>query len=357
MWWFWRQRCGRIDPVPAEVACETSARPIRVLHLTREREEGHCSLGFYDVHQAGLSCRRIRLYHALTFGYHLIPAAKYLLHTRIRSRVMAFRSPNEAVDKPLSYSEINDGAAKPSILLIHGAFGSGAEWDLVTPHLSDDYHLLLPDLPGHGGSKDIGPFSKELSGKLLADLIQTRALDGKANVVGFSLGAHIAIELASKYPERVHGVFVSGYEVYKVSPQTMVMGLRVDGILSSFMPRSITKWFMDGTDLATPPFTPSPALRLAVAEVLCLKDDEWPPPWKARALIVAAGKSGLLPTADHPHDATRLRDIGRATNQETKAVTHPKMRHPWNRQAPELCSRAITMWFENGDVVEGFVEL
>ena len=257
----------------------------------------------------------------------------------------------------LSCSEINSQSGNPAILLIHGAFVSGAEWDLVTPYLAKDYHLLLPDLPCHGGSKDIAPFSKELAAKLLADLISERTLDGRAHVVGLSLGAHVAIELASKYPDCVNSVFVSGYEVYDVAPQTLAAGMKLDNRLSSMMPRSLVKWLMDGTDVAAAPFEPSQSTRQAVAETLCIKDDEWPAPWRARTLIVAAGKGGLLPTADHPHDAVRLRDIGRQGNKETKAVTHPKMRHPWNRQAPELFANAVRKWFEEGLVVNGFVEL
>lgn len=201
------------------------------------------------------------------------------------------------------------------------------------------------------------PFSKDVAAKLLSQLITERALDSKAHVVGFSFGAHIAIELASKYPECVDSVFVSGYEVFSVSPQTFMAAGQVERRLTSVIPQSVIKWLMDGTDLMEPPFPPSQPLRLAIAETMCIKDDEWPSPWPAKTLIVAAGKAGFLPTADHPHDAVRLRDIGRELNGETQAVTHPKMRHPWNRQAPELCARAVRQWIEGGVVADGFVDL
>ena len=45
----------------------------------------------------------------------------------------------------LSYDELNVGADN-TILLIHGAFSTGAEeWNKVTPYLSG-YHLIRPDL-------------------------------------------------------------------------------------------------------------------------------------------------------------------------------------------------------------------
>lgn len=227
----------------------------------------------------------------------------------------------------------------------------------MTPFLADNYHLLLPDLPGHGGSREISPFSKEHGARLLSQLIRERAAAGKAHVVGFSFGAHIAIELASKFPECVESVFVSGFEVYNVSPQTFVTVGSFESRLTSLVPRGLIKWLMDGTDLPTPQFQPSQDLRLAIAETMCIRDDEWPSPWQARTLIVAAGKSGLLPTADHPHDARKLRDTGREGNEETKAVTHPKMRHPWIWQAPELFAKAVRRWVEEAEVEEGFVSL
>ena len=270
---------------------------------------------------------------------------------------MTSAPPTRTTTSRLSCSEANSQNGDPAILFIHGASGSGTDWGTVTPFLTNDYHLLLPDLPGHGGSRDITPLSKENGAKLLSELISERTVDGKAHVVGFSYGAHIAIELAFKYPDCVESVFVSGYEIYNVSPQTFMTVGGLESRLESLVPRGVIRWLMDGTDLPKPAFAPSQSLRLAIAETMCIKDDQWPSPWPARTLIVAAGKAGLLPTADHPHDARRLRDIGRKANEETKAVTHPDMRHPWNRQAPELFAKAVRKWIEERVTTKGFVEL
>ena len=254
----------------------------------------------------------------------------------------------------LYYKEINASSSNSTILLIHGAFSSGAEWDLVTPYLSDAYHLLLPDLPAHGRSEDVVPFSKELSARLLAELIGERALGGKAHVIGISLGAHVAIELASKYPQIVSAVFVSGYEVF-ASSQNIALGLWVSNRIESAIPRPVVRWLMDDTDIL--PGNCSLSLSRAVAQALCINEEQWPSPWPARTLIVAAGKSGILPTADHPQDAIKLWDIGRKANKDSKAYTHADMRHPWNRQAPELFAQTAKKWFEQAVVPDGFKEL
>ncbi|CAI7573933.1 unnamed protein product [Penicillium bialowiezense] len=242
----------------------------------------------------------------------------------------------------LYYAEYNPGHS--TIVLIHGAFCSGLFWDLVIAHLPS-YHLLIPDLPGHGNSQAITPYSVELSATLIANLIRAHA-NGPAHIIGHSLGAHVAIHLASQEPELVRSVFVSGFEVFPKTALTPYVPYaawfmpRVENCL----PRPLIRWAMDGADMPrtdTAKWTPY----------------EWPVPWPARTLIVAAGKGGLIPTSDHPHDAVKLMNIGKELNGETVAYTHLDMRHPWNRQAPKLFAETAEAWFEQRELPEGFVKL
>jgi len=149
----------------------------------------------------------------------------------------------------LPFSEQNvDG--KVTILFIHGAFSDGAEWDLVTPHLRE-YHLLLPDLPGHGKAYDNRSFTKQCAAKLLVDLITRKAHDGKAHIIGLSLGAYVAVELASHYPEVVDSMFVSGVKGMpqqlnnSIAPYAFYLEQRFE----STLPPSLIRWLMDGTDI------------------------------------------------------------------------------------------------------------
>lgn len=253
----------------------------------------------------------------------------------------------------LSHDELNPNS-NSTILLIHGAFSSRAGWDLVTPYLPS-YHLLVPDLPGHGESQHL-PFTIQLSSHLLSELIKAKAHDAKAHIIGLSLGAHVAVNLISRYPEVVDHAFISGFEVF---PQTafspyMPYALWTTQRIESLIPRSVVRWLMDGADVRS---NGGGSLALCRQIANPIASTSWPEPWPAKTLIVAAGKSGILPTADHPHDAIKLMEIGRRMNGETVAVTHDGMRHPWCRQAPLFFAETARAWFEGEGIVSGFRRL
>ena len=269
------------------------------------------------------------------------------------------------VDPPISDQELFHLSLNPkgksTIVLIHGVFGSSRDWDVVYTRLAPTYHVLVPDLPGHGKSQSLKPFSIAHSATLINHLIQTHALNAKAHIVGASLGAHIAIRLAAQYPASALTVVVSGFQVSPVAagwlepylPYAFWAMPRVENLA----PRPVVRWLLDGTDITradTGPIT----MDLCRAIVAPRPEAEkWPRPWPARTLVIAAGKAGVLPTADHAGDAVRLAGIGREGNDGTVAVTHRLMRHAWMRQDPELFARTVRAWVEGEGVLEGFERL
>src|ERR1700733_3970746 len=142
--------------------------------------------------------------------------------------------------------ELNDSRTT-TILFIHGAFSSHREWIPVSCHLSD-YRLLKPSLPSHGSNLKIRPFSVEFSAHLPADLIRQKAKNSEAHVVGLNMGAHVAIYLASHYPDVVTTVFASGFNRFAPSIWTPVLSYMVYILhhLSNLAPQRLTSYLMDG---------------------------------------------------------------------------------------------------------------
>lgn len=74
------------------------------------------------------------------------------------------------------------------------------------PHL----HTLAPDLPGLGQSVHLGPFDIAFSASTLATFIQERATNGRAHVVGHSLGGAVAAHLTAHAPQVVQSATLIG---------------------------------------------------------------------------------------------------------------------------------------------------
>jgi pimeloyl-ACP methyl ester carboxylesterase len=98
---------------------------------------------------------------------------------------------------------------QPTIVLLHGVGNDGSMWaDLMSSW--PGYQCLAPDLPGHGRSRSILWRSRVESARLVAELIRQRATDGRAHVVGLSLGGSIALEMLANHHDVLDHVIVDG---------------------------------------------------------------------------------------------------------------------------------------------------
>jgi pimeloyl-ACP methyl ester carboxylesterase len=223
-----------------------------------------------------------------------------------------------------------------TIVFIHGAFDNSASWDMVTPYLSkaSDYHILLPDLPSHSIASAIEPFSIALAVHLISELIVRRGHNGVAKLVGLSLGADVALRIASDFPSVVdeNGVFVSGASTpiprgeQNVTSQYLPHAAWLSQRIERLVPRPLIRSLMDSADLPRQNLSNCP-LELN-KQIFAPEDSKWPSSWPTKTLIVAAGKRCLLPTDDNADTARPLAEIGREGNEETLAVVHYGMRHP-----------------------------
>lgn len=101
----------------------------------------------------------------------------------------------------LAYSEVGTG---PTLVLVHGSPGQGRSWARVAPLLSDHYRMLMPDLPGYGGS-DRGPDAPAertaALGAAVGALISS--IDAPVRVCGHSYGGNVALHAALAHADRV----------------------------------------------------------------------------------------------------------------------------------------------------------
>jgi len=108
---------------------------------------------------------------------------------------------------------------RPTVVFIHGALNDHSVWTLLARWFAHHGHAVLAvDLPGHGRSDGPVPDSVEaMADRLLALLDAAGA--GEARLVGHSMGALIALEMAARAPARTTALALLGMAYpMKVSP-------------------------------------------------------------------------------------------------------------------------------------------
>lgn len=212
----------------------------------------------------------------------------------------------------------------------------------------------------------------------LAALVRAKARGGRAAcVVGHSMGAHVALAFGAACPELVGShegdddgaIFVSG--LARIPAPLRAMGLpcalawaayawtRAESLVPEWAVRRALGLVEEGSDGGGDEAWPRTARTLelcrGVVEVLVAGQETRP--LKARTLVVAATKGGVVPTDDNVDAA---RDAWKALSQgnaESRAVKIASTRHPWNEQDPKLFAESILAWMEKRALPEGFEDL
>lgn len=101
----------------------------------------------------------------------------------------------------LHYLDWGNPSAQPLVLL-HGFCSYAHYWDPFARSLSQDYHVLAPDLRGHGESDWAASYSIQDGAADLEELVQTLKLK-TIILVGLSMGGLISMFYTATYPGRI----------------------------------------------------------------------------------------------------------------------------------------------------------
>ncbi|MEP4708444.1 MAG: alpha/beta hydrolase [Pseudophaeobacter sp.] len=151
----------------------------------------------------------------------------------------------------------------PTLVLVHGTGGDGAgNWGDVTKDLSQDYTVIRPDYTGSGDTEDDG---STLSVEYFAEQVMAAVKDadvGNFAIVGFSLGAAVAVRIAADHADRVSGlILIAGFtrpdprlrlqfELWRdlISSDHAAMARLV--FLTGFSPDAVSSWGFCGVEQA-----------------------------------------------------------------------------------------------------------
>jgi pimeloyl-ACP methyl ester carboxylesterase len=244
----------------------------------------------------------------VTEGTDLLPGLEERVHQSRGTRLRVF-----------------EGGDGPPLLLLHG-FG-GAAWNFTElAQLLTGRRLVIPDLPGHGGSRPLPAPSMAAFADVVAGL-----LDEPAGVLGHSMGGTVALRLADRHPELVRGLVLAAPAGISSSTRssTVLIGLagivkpariagrRVDRIARS---RRLTRFVFGPLEVANSDALSERAvhgfLRGSLTHTDALgaglalaRDDPRPSLDRIRcpALVLHGGRDRQVPLADAFEYARRLR--------------------------------------------------
>jgi pimeloyl-ACP methyl ester carboxylesterase len=123
----------------------------------------------------------------------------------------------------LHYADWGNDAA-PSLILIHGGRDHSRSWDEVARALQPHFHVMAPDLRGHGDSDWAKGSSYSLSDYVydLTCLVRSASVHQTA-IVGHSMGGMIGLMYAGAYPDRMsHLAVLDGVTVLPGSPRAPI---------------------------------------------------------------------------------------------------------------------------------------
>jgi len=101
--------------------------------------------------------------------------------------------------------EVRTRGAGVPLLLLHGFMGRGASWGAHATAFARRFRVVVVDLPGHGRSgipADPARASVERTADDLASILDREAC-APAHVLGYSLGARVALRLAVAHPSAI----------------------------------------------------------------------------------------------------------------------------------------------------------
>ena len=134
----------------------------------------------------------------------------------------------------------------PPVLLLHGVGLRAEAWSRQIDALSTHHRVTAPDMPGHGESPaPAAPLSlAEYTDRIAA------TLHDPAIVVGHSMGAMIALDLAARYPDRTRAVAALN-AVFERPPEAAsavkARAARLDGHTNPDPAPTLHRWFGNET--------------------------------------------------------------------------------------------------------------
>jgi len=256
---------------------------------------------------------------------------------------------------PKLFIHIAGEPTSPAIVFLHGGVSSGRMWQPQFAALSTDYYCLAPDLPEHGQSSAVGPFSLQGATTQIAELIREKSADGQAYLVGLSIGAAVGLELIRLQSELVRRAVLSGAtprmgtamvllsELIYIPMLKLLPADRLAAFVmrSGGIPEAYHAEFKQDLGNLNPGLFRN--INKAMSKVTV-------PTGKVPPTLVVVGEKEPLISKRH------AKAICASADGATGKIV-PGVGHVWNLEAPDLFNQTIQAWLAEQPLPTALVEL
>jgi len=229
------------------------------------------------------------------------------------------------------------------VLFLHAGSFSGTMWHDVAGRLPE-FRCILPDLPGHGLSRDIELQSLTQASDRVATMIRERSGGGPVDLVGLSFGSYVGLLLMLRHPRLVGRAMLSGIHLGSIPNR-----VRTNLLIGLISPLFSFGWFR--TRMAG-------SLQVSAHDILNRADGSANvSPQTLRTVMRLVSDFDLqdeLPKIDVPtlviagakEQATILDSLldYRRSMPDCTARTVPEMGHAWCYQDPALFAETVRAW-------------
>src|ERR1700733_11953202 len=87
----------------------------------------------------------------------------------------------------------------PPLFLFHSLLSDRASFDAIAPDLSRSFRVIVPELPGFGGSQTVSGGLAEVADRM-AEAVQDGAGGEESILLGNGYGGFVALQMAIRHP-------------------------------------------------------------------------------------------------------------------------------------------------------------
>jgi pimeloyl-ACP methyl ester carboxylesterase len=234
----------------------------------------------------------------------------------------------------------------PALVFLHGSGVAGWMWESQMIYFRD-YRVIVPDLPGHGRSEAV-PFLSihNAALKVMADIHELIGTE-KIILIGFSLGAQIAVEILSHWPDRVDSAVIISplvkplkYKKLALAVSKMSFGLIKSRFFSRlqakslFIPKCQFQRYYEDSNL----ITRDNLIRMLVANMSYTIPESFPHA-AVRTLVMAGGREKKFMIES-------ITDLAHM-NRNCTGYQLPGMKHGLPFIAPDLLNEILHGFIDN----------